>query len=152
VRRVASAKRVLLGSLVALVAIQFIPVERSNPPVRLEVQAPPEVAAVLRRACYDCHSNETKWPWYAHVAPMSWLLSAHVRSGRGDVNFSEWPALDTELQALAFDDIRKQIEQRKMPLWSYLLLHPEARLTEADRRTLLGWAREESARLPPPEL
>lgn len=134
------------SSLVILVLIglaQLVPTERSNPPVQSELQAPAEVAVVLRRACYDCHSNETRWPWYSYVAPFSWWLARHVDRGRGDLNFSEWPSLDFELQRLALRDIEEQLVQGKMPLRSYAFVHRDARLTTADRDRLLAWARSE---------
>lgn len=127
--------------LAALAGIQFVPVERTNPPVRLDVSAPAAVDSVLRRACYDCHSNETRWPWYSRVAPVSWFVVDHVHDGRGDLNFSEWPAFDFELQAGLFHDIEEQVSEDKMPLRSYRLLHPEARLSQRDREVLLRWAR-----------
>lgn len=132
------------GGLVALAlvaAAQLVPVDRSNPPVRSEVQAPDEVMAVVRRACYDCHSNETRWPWYSRVAPVSWVLAHHVHEGRGELNFSEWPLYDFEQQDHAFHDIDKQITKGKMPLWSYTIIHRNARLAPEDRDVLLRWAR-----------
>jgi hypothetical protein len=131
---------VLIG-VVIMIGIQFIPVDRTNPPLRSEVQAPDSVMVILKKACYDCHSNQTSWPWYSYVAPGSWFVVRHVNHGRGDLNFSEWPTFDFEAQDLAMSDIREQIEDGKMPLSSYILLHPEARLTSNDRRTLLRWTR-----------
>jgi len=125
---------------VALIAIQFVPVERTNPPVLMDVDAPPDVARILRRSCYDCHSYESRWPWYAHVAPMSWLVTSHVNEARGDLNFSDWPAFDFVLQNEALEDIRKEVKSGDMPLASYLWIHWDARLSERDRATLLDWA------------
>lgn len=130
-----------LAVAMALVLIQFIPAERTNPPVRIDVDAPDEVKEILRRACYDCHSHETRWPWYSRVAPVSWWIADHVEHGRGDLNFSEWPALDFYTQELAFKDIEEQITKGEMPLRNYTILHPEARLTDDERETILGWAR-----------
>ena len=94
-------RRLLWVLIAVVIIIQFIPVDRSHPPARSEIEAPPEVMEILRTACYDCHSYETDWPWYGYVAPVSWLLARHVKKGRADLNFSEWPALDFELQSLA---------------------------------------------------
>jgi len=142
VRRV--SRRFAVGTLVALgvglAAIQLVPVERTNPEVEWDVDAPREVARILRRSCYDCHSHETRWPWYSRVAPLSWWIVSHVREGRGDLNFSTWPALDLEAQELAFEDIAKQVSRGEMPLASYLILHPGARLSDDDRDALLRWA------------
>ena len=132
--------RYLSAVAVAFAALQLVPVERTNPPVRQEVDAPPAVMEILSRACYDCHSHETRWPWYSRIAPLSWWVADHVTDGRGDLNFSDWPVFDFELQELALRDITKQVSSGEMPLWSYTLLHPEARLDEEDREALLRWA------------
>jgi len=133
--------RAALACILVLGAIQLIPVHRTNPPVVSEVDAPEPVMAILHRACWDCHSNETRWPWYSHVAPVSWMVASHVNRGRGDLNFSEWPILDFEAQDLSFGDIREQITKRKMPLHSYTWIHHDARLDRADRDRILEWAR-----------
>ena len=125
-----------------LVLIQLVPVSRTNPPVKYEVAAPAEVEAILKRACYDCHSNLTDWPWYSYVAPISWWVAGHVNEGRGDLNFTEWPALDEELRSLALKDLEAEVAEGKMPLRSYALGHPEARLSEQDRQVLVTWARD----------
>jgi hypothetical protein len=124
-----------------LIGIQFIPVKRINPPVQREVMAPRDVQKILRRSCYDCHSNETEWPWYSYVAPVSWFVVGHINHGRGDLNFSEWPVFDFEAQEHALMDIEEQIEKGEMPLQSYTLIHRGARLSEDDRDKLLRWAR-----------
>ncbi len=133
----------LAGPILALIliGIQFVPVHRVNPPIQSELTAPAEIAPILRRACYDCHSNETRWPWYSHVAPISWFVIGHVNEGRGDLNFSEWPVFDFELQQLAMEDIEKQISEGKMPLQGYTLVHRDAKLTREDRDALLRWVR-----------
>ncbi len=135
---------VLIGLGIALVAIQFIPVERSNPPVTGLVDAPEDVMTTLRRSCWNCHSNETEWPWYAYVAPVSWRVSQHVWMAREHVNFTEWDSYDAEELDEAFEEIAEEIEKGGMPLSDYLLLHREAKLTTTDRERLVAWA--ESAR------
>ncbi|MDH5429724.1 MAG: heme-binding domain-containing protein, partial [Nitrospirota bacterium] len=82
--------RVVVGMAIVLIGIQFIPVNRTNPPMEEEIVALPDVKAILKRACYDCHSNETIWPWYSQVAPASWLLAWDVAEGREELNFSTW--------------------------------------------------------------
>ncbi len=84
------AKWAIAVLIIALVAIQLVPVDRTNPPVETEVPATVEVRSILRRACYDCHSNETVWPWYSRIAPISWLVARDVREGREKVNLSTW--------------------------------------------------------------
>jgi len=81
---------------VVLVGIQWVPVERTNPAVTSEVMVSPEVRDLLVRACFDCHSHQTVWPWYSRVAPVSWWVASHIRKGRADLNFSEWPVFDAE--------------------------------------------------------
>lgn len=137
-------RRSALGLLGVFALMQAKQVEHSNPPVRHELDAPEEVRAVLRRSCYDCHSHETRWPWYSYVAPMSWFVAHHVEEGREGMNFSNWPRFDPEGEAETFEEIRKQVSRGKMPLKSYLLLHPDARLSEADKAALLRWAGEDS--------
>jgi cytochrome c551/c552 len=131
--------RVLLGVLVLLVAIQFVPVNRSNPPVESEVPAPASVRAVLRRACYDCHSNETVWPWYSHVAPVSWLVASDVRGGRKELNFSAWNRLPAQRQARKLKETWKEVSERDMPPWYYVPMHRDARLSAGDLETMRGW-------------
>lgn len=93
-----SSAGLLLGILVVLVGIQFVPVARVNPPVVAEVPAPAAVRAILRRACYDCHSHETVWPCYSQVTPFSWLVAHDVRQGREGLNFSTWNRSTTQQQ------------------------------------------------------
>ncbi|RMH20295.1 MAG: heme-binding protein [Gemmatimonadetes bacterium] len=131
----------LLGAGLVLAALQFVPVERTNPPVVSEHRSVPAVDSLLRSACYDCHSNETRWPWYARVAPASLLLGRHVREGRGALNFSEWPAWDLEEQELLGRLIVEQLEDDAMPPRTYRLLHPEARLEPAERARIADWFR-----------
>jgi hypothetical protein len=126
--------------LIVFIAIQFVPVDRSNPPVEQEVPAPENVRAILRRACYDCHSNETEWPWYSRTAPASWLIARDVREGRQELNFSTWNRLSTRQQVEAMHESWEEVEEGEMPPWFYLPPHPQARLTEADRELLRAWS------------
>jgi hypothetical protein len=130
---------VLLG---ALVAVQFVPVVTSNPPVTHDVPSSPEVKAVLRRACYDCHSNETEWPWYGRVAPVSWLVARDVRKGRAELNFSTWDQYSTQQQVKQLKEAVKEVAEGEMPPWFYLPAHRDARLSAGDRALLRQWARE----------
>lgn len=121
------------------VGIQFVPVERTNPPTRRVISAPADVDSLLRRACWDCHSNRTDWPWYSHVAPVSWYVADDVHDGREHMNFSEWPDDPEETRDLV-GEIGDQVESRAMPLTRYLWLHPAARLTEEERQLLVDWS------------
>ena len=132
------------GAIVALVlfvAIQLKQPDRSNPPVEVDVAAPAEIDAILRQACYDCHSNETRWPWYSYVAPLSWWTAEHVEHGRSEMNFSHWPVDDPGQRDYLFKEIREQIEDDEMPLESYRIMHAGARLTDEEKQALLSWAR-----------
>jgi hypothetical protein len=111
-----------------------------NPPERYKLEAPPEVDAILRRACYDCHTNETKWPLYARIAPGSWLMARDVHNGRSHLNFSTWADVDEDERATDFETAWEQVEAGKMPKWFYIYpLHLGARLSEADKALLKGY-------------
>lgn len=133
---------VLAFVLLGLLGIQLIPVERSNPPVSGEIVAPQHVMAVLRRACYDCHSNETRWRWYGRVAPLSWLVSRDVRKGREHLNFSVWTGYGPEARQEKLEEIWEEVERGKMPTRIYMALHPRARLSAEDRSLLGTWTHE----------
>ena len=125
---------------VAFIAIQFVPVNRTNPPVQGDLGGSAEVVSVLRRACYDCHSNETVWPWYSRVAPVSWVIAHDVNEeGRAALNFSTWNQLSPEKQAEALKESWEEIAEGKMPTWYYVALHPEARLSTNDQSLLRAW-------------
>jgi hypothetical protein len=91
--------------------------------------------AILRRACFDCHSNETVWPWYAYVAPVSWLVASDVEEGREELNFSQWDAYNADRQAHKIKECGEEVAEGEMPLWFYVPAHPEARLSQADIRS-----------------
>lgn len=128
------------GLCVAFIAIQFVPVNRTNPPIESDFGGPAEVVSILRRACYDCHSNETVWPWYSRVAPVSWVIAHDVHEGRAALNFSAWNQLSAKKQADAMHESWKEVAEGKMPTWIYVALHPEARLSTADRSVLRAWS------------
>jgi hypothetical protein len=127
---------------VVLIVIQFVPVERANPPVESDVPAPAELKAVLRRSCYGCHSNETRWPWYSRIAPISWLIANDVKEGRREVNFSVWNQFTGSKRARKFKEIVEQVEGNKMPQWYYVIVHPEAKLSAGDKEMIINWAKQ----------
>lgn len=129
-----------LAFCVAFIAIQLVPVNRTNPPVEADLRAPAEVVSVLRRACYDCHSNETVWPWYSRLAPISWIIAHEVNEGRTELNFSTWNQLNPEKRAKAMKESWKEVAEGEMPTWYYVVLHPEARLSAADESVLRAWS------------
>jgi len=128
-------------------AIQLVPIRRDNPPTTSTVTAPPQVTAILRRSCYSCHSHETAWPWYSHVAPVAWLVARDVHEGRRHLNFSDWSKEPPNIQQERLLDLVDEVQHGDMPLWYYTPLHGEARLSQADIDTLVGWAEASSAKL-----
>ena len=127
------------------VAIQLVPVARTNPPVQTEISAPPDVMRVLEKSCYDCHSHETVWPWYSRVAPVSWLVVQDVTEGRENLNFSTWNAYDEREQVHNIKEIVEEVEKGKMPLPKYVRQHPQARVTPEELALLKEWAESAGA-------
>jgi Haem-binding domain len=99
-----------------------------------------EAGKVLAQACGNCHSNQTEWPWYSHVAPLSWWIHSHVRKGREELNFSRWTSYSARQRRAKLDSICGVISTGRMPPWSYTMLHPEARLTEKEKKSVCVWA------------
>ena len=139
-----------LGGLVVLgLAIQLVPYGRVhvvNQVRREPMWDRPMTRTLAARACFDCHSNQTVWPWYANVAPVSWLLQNDVDEGRGHVNFSEWDRLQRGLRG-----VRNDVMRGEMPPWYYLPLHPQAKLSSAEKETLLNGLAATIAADPPPQ-
>ncbi len=143
-------KWIFIGFVIAFGLLQFTNPPRTNPPVVSAfaiTNAPPAVAARLRAACYDCHSHETKWPWYAHVAPASWLVVNDVNEGRKHLNFSDWPVADPARAAKRLENMGDEIGYGDMPPKKYTAIHADARLTDAERKELTGWLDAEASRL-----
>ncbi len=119
--------------LLALTGIQFVPVDRTNPEIEDEVDwNASETKELVKRACFDCHSNETEWPWYSYIAPISWRVTEHVSHGREHLNFSEWNRPNEDLE-----EIKEKVEEGEMPLWDYLLMHSDAKLSDEEKAALL---------------
>ena len=134
-------KRAGLAVVILLVAMQFVPITRINPRERSEASRPPEVPALLQRACYDCHSNETRWPWYSYIAPVSFLIARDVREGRRELNFSIWNQYNQGRKMRKFKEIVEQLEKGNMPQWYYVLIHAEAKLSDGEREAIINWAK-----------
>ncbi|MBE0568019.1 MAG: heme-binding domain-containing protein [Krumholzibacteria bacterium] len=132
-------RKIGLFVVAVLVGLQFVPVDRGNPPIRSDFSGPAEVKEILQRSCYDCHSNETRWPWYSRVAPVSFLVAGDVKEGREHLNFSDWGAYDGAARAKLGAEVLEVVEKREMPLPIYVLLHGEAKLTGSELTTLRGW-------------
>lgn len=112
---------------------------KTNPPVTAEITADSEVMTIFKRACYDCHSNNTTWPWYSYIPPTSLFVVDHVEHGRREMNFTEWNRYDVERKLKYVRKILKLVEKRAMPLESYLILHDEAEISEPDIDTIRDW-------------
>ncbi len=139
----------LLGVGTALVCSQAVRVERTNPPTRGDLVAPALVRELLRDACYDCHSNQTRWPWYSALAPFSWLIEHDVTAGRRRLNFSEWTdyASDPETAAQKLREVEKSVTDGDMAPRYYQMLHPRGRLTNEERGLIARWAADEARRV-----
>ena len=129
-------RRALLAVFVLFVLLQIVPYghDHSNPPGRVEpTWDRPETRELAKRACFDCHSNETLWPWYSHVAPVSWLVQHDVDEARASLNFSGWDRPQKDA-----DEAAKMVRKGKMPLSYYLPMHPAARLSAQERDALVA--------------
>ena len=136
-------KKALFVGILLVLGIQLIPVPRANPEVVAPITVPDDVRMVLENSCYDCHSNLTEWPWYSRVAPVSWLVYKDVKKGRDELNFSEWGEYSDRRRDHKLEEVEEKVSEGEMPLKVYLPLHPEARLSDADRQTLIEWSRAE---------
>ncbi len=123
----------------ALVVAQAFRINKTNPPVHSEIAAEPTVKPLLKRACYDCHSNETVWPWYSNVAPVSWLIASDVNEGRQKVNFSEWRSYSTDVQNKKLEKIVEELQEGGMPPWYYSMMHRDSRLSPEERDRVKSW-------------
>jgi Haem-binding domain len=137
-----SALAALLALLAAPLAAQVARAGRANPaspPPARDIAAPAPIEALLIRACYDCHSNRPKWPWYSRVAPASWLVARDVALGRKELNFSEWGSYYPQTRSRKLQWVGRVLRERAMPPWTYRLMHPRERLTVAERAMLERW-------------
>lgn len=146
-------KWILIAVAAALVLMQFANPSRTNPPVEpghdlfATNPPPPHIAATLHAACYDCHSYETKWPWYGHVAPVSFWLASHINEGREHLNFSDWPHDNPQRAAKRWNHVAEEVRKGDMPWPSYTWIHHAARLTPQQRQELVDWAAQQAQML-----
>jgi len=148
-----TVRYILLGLIATLVIIQFINrPERINAPVTdddiiISLQVNTDMAEFLKAACYDCHSNQPKYPWYFNFAPINWSIAEHIEHGRGEMNFSEWATFSTRKKEHKLEEMIEEVEEGHMPLASYLTMHPEARITEERLEMLKAWVNQERFKL-----
>jgi hypothetical protein len=146
-------KIVLILIVAAFVVAQFIRPDFTNPSINpgetlsASTTVPDDVGEVLARSCNDCHSNETKYPWYAKITPSNWFLANHIAEGRRELNFSVWNTYKNDKKIRKLGEICEQVERREMPLPSYLWIHRDAALSDNDRTLLCSWAQAETARI-----
>lgn len=146
-------KRILIILAVLIVVAQFIrPLPGSLPidpqkTLSSTGDLPANVADVFNRGCRDCHSNNTSWPWYSQIAPVSWMLASHVKDGRRELNIDQWRDYPLKKKQRKLDAVCKQVKEGDMPLPSYLWIHHNARLSDADKQVLCSWATAERAKI-----
>lgn len=138
-------KKILYGLLVIVIIIQFFRIDKTNPEVILEddfivtTSPPAEISAILKSTCYDCHSNETKYPWYSNVAPISWWVKDHINEGREELNLSEWGTFKFKRKDHKLEEMAEMLEDAEMPLNEYTWTHAEAKLTSEQKTQLIQW-------------
>ncbi|MCT2564416.1 heme-binding domain-containing protein [Chryseobacterium herbae] len=143
-----TVKKVLFWTLVAFALIQFIPIDRVNQPVDkaanfVEAKKTPEkIRDLIKGACYDCHSNETVYPKYAYLAPISWSVKSHVNEGREHLNFSVWGTYSKELKESMLSKAIQTVQSKTMPMPGYIVYHKEANLSEAERSLMVQYFEE----------
>lgn len=141
-------KKILFWSLLSFALIQFIPTDKVNQPVDRKVnfidvnQTPDKIAKLIKGACYDCHSNETVYPKYAYVAPVSWSVKSHVNEGREHMNFSVWNTYNKELKKSMLDKAMQTLRSKAMPIPGYIVYHRESNLSDAERALLIQYFNE----------
>lgn len=138
-------KYLVVFFLLVLITIQFMPADlpENKSDISIDIvqteKAPNEVKLILSKACYDCHSNQTVYPWYSKVAPVSWLIARDTRLGRDELNFSEWGELSKRKKVKILNNIVEEVEDKKMPLKIYTVVHRDAVLTQHEIEILSTW-------------
>jgi hypothetical protein len=139
-------KKIFIGLLLLLVAIQFIQpnkntaTEVSKNNITNKYQVPQEVATILKTSCYDCHSNNTVYPWYSNIQPGAWFIANHVNEGKSELNFDEFLSYPSRKAAHKLEEVAEVVERHEMPLSSYTLIHTNAKLNDEQIKVLKDWA------------
>ena len=139
-------KKIIWIALVVFIAIQFIQPARNTSnkilptDITMLYRVPDSVQSLLKTACYDCHSNNTMYPWYSRIQPGAWFMANHVKSGKEDLNFSEFGSYSLRKQQHKLKSIVEEINEGDMPITSYKLMHSNARLDEHEKAVLVDWA------------
>ena len=147
------AKYIIYVLLAILIIIQFIPstLPENSSDVSNDIlvteNAPEEVSEILHKACYDCHSSQTTYPWYSHVAPVSWLIASDTRKGREELNFSEWAELSKRSKIKILNEMAEEVEERNMPLKIYTVIHRDAVLSDSEIASISNWTKSVSDKI-----
>lgn len=148
-------KKILIVFLLVLVIIQFIKPEKnlsaaSSPnDIFAHYQTPDSTKQLIKTACYDCHSNNTVYPWYSEVQPVAWWLSNHIKDAKSEINFSEFATFTPKKADHKMEEVMEVVKEEEMPLKSYSIIHKNARLTDAQRLTIINWAKQIRAQIQP---
>lgn len=141
-------KKILLGLVAFFITIQLIRIDKTNPAYNeaedflTVTQAPADMAALVKTACYDCHSHQSAYPWYTNIAPVSWLIANHIKEGRQHLNFSTWSSYPAEKAAHKLEECAEEVSEGEMPMKPYVLMHSEAKMTDAQKEKLVAWFNE----------
>ncbi len=141
-------KKILLTVLIVFIGVQFIQparnysVQASSTDLIKTYKVPEDLQEILITSCYDCHSNNTDYPWYSRIQPFGWLLARHIRKGKTDLNFSEFGSYSLRRQISKLKGIENSIMDGTMPLWSYTLLHKNARLSKEEKELIIDWTKK----------
>jgi signal recognition particle subunit SEC65 len=139
--------KILGGIAIVIIIIQFFQIDKSaidfdrSKDLLVNEKVPSEVKQILKQACYDCHSNESKYPWYTYVAPLSWWIADHIEEARDELNFSDWATYTVKRKKHKMEEIAEMVEEGEMPLDSYTWAHSEARLSDEQKNVLIQWAK-----------
>lgn len=148
-------KKILIVLLLVLVIIQFIKPEKnlsaaSSPnDIFAHYQTPDSTKQLIKTACYDCHSNNTVYPWYSEVQPVAWWLNNHIKDAKSEINFSEFATFAPKKADHKMKEVMDEVKEEEMPLKSYSIIHKNARLTDAQRLTIINWAKQIRAQIQP---
>lgn len=141
-------KKVLILVIVILIGIQFITIDKTNPPAEMEkdfisiTNPPVDMGIMIKESCYDCHSHHTKYPWYADIAPVSWLLKEHVNNGRNHLNFSVWADYKESKKDHKLSECIEMVKTGEMPMKGYVMLHEEAEISHEQKMFMISWLTE----------
>ena len=138
-------KKITVAILIVFVVIQFIPTKRNQSTVVMSTDftntfnVPDSILSLLKSSCYDCHSNNTNYPWYNHIQPVAWMLSEHVNDGKKELNFSEFGSYSKRKQKHKLKAIISQVKKEEMPIYAYTIIHRDAVLSSSEQQQLFRW-------------